>query len=128
MNRGEILAIPSMTPGGLEAMRSAHFGRCDAFTLVEISEGVAACARVVPNVDHTEGGCLVPVEILCREGTTAILVGGIGMRPLEGFRGAGIDVFVAPGTTVAEAVEAYLSGLACPVNGSNVCGGHRGCQ
>ena len=29
-----LLAIPSMAPGGLDASVSAHFGHCDAFTLV----------------------------------------------------------------------------------------------
>ena len=34
-----VIAIPSMTPGGLDAYRSGHFGRCDSFTLVEIKAG-----------------------------------------------------------------------------------------
>lgn len=30
------IAIPSNSPGGLEADRSDHFGHCDVFTIVDL--------------------------------------------------------------------------------------------
>ncbi|GAB6062967.1 NifB/NifX family molybdenum-iron cluster-binding protein [Deferrisoma palaeochoriense] len=119
-----VIAVPSQAPGGLDAPRSGHFGRCDAFTLVAVKDKQVLDTRVVPNVEHTEGGCLVPVQLLYREGATCLVVAGIGMRPLLGFQQAGIDVLVGPGTTVGEVVQAYLDGLVRPIQETDVCGGH----
>ena len=119
-----MIAIPSMTPGGLDAYRSGHFGRCDSFTLVEIKAGQVLGQRVVPNVEHVEGGCLVPVQLLSREGATSVVVAGIGMRPLVGFQNAGIDVMVGPGERVRDVVDAFLAGTVRPIADSDVCGAH----
>ena len=119
-----VIAIPSMTPGGLDAYRSGHFGRCDSFTLVEIKAGQVLGQRVVPNVEHVEGGCLVPVQLLSREGATSVVVAGIGMRPLVGFQNAGIDVMVGPGERVRDVVDAFLAGTVRPIADSDVCGAH----
>lgn len=119
-----VIAIPSMSPGGLDAFRSGHFGRCDAFTLVEIEAGQVRDERVVANVEHTEGGCLVPVRLLSREGARSVVVAGIGMRPLLGFQDAGIAVMVGPGERVRDVVQAYLAGTVRPIGDSDVCGAH----
>ena len=124
MDNETVIAIPSMAPGGLEAPRSGHFGRCDAFTLVTVDDGRAVETRVVSNVDHTEGGCLVPVQLLHREGATAVVVAGIGMRPLMGFQQAGIEVLVGPGERVGDVVTAYLQGAVRPIADGDVCGAH----
>lgn len=49
------IAAPSMVPGGLDAHRSGHFGRCDVFTLIDIENG-----KVV-NVDVIRAFCAAPV-------------------------------------------------------------------
>ena len=33
------IAIPTNAPGGIEGARSGHFGHCDVFTVVEVSDG-----------------------------------------------------------------------------------------
>jgi predicted Fe-Mo cluster-binding NifX family protein len=119
-----VIAVPSVAPGGLDALRSGHFGRCDAFTLVSIHQGEIVGSRVVANGEHTEGGCLVPVQLLHGEGAHSVVVAGIGMRPLLGFQNAGIQVLVGPGERVREVVDAYISGLVRPIGDSDVCGAH----
>ncbi|MDY0270057.1 NifB/NifX family molybdenum-iron cluster-binding protein [Trichloromonas sp.] len=123
MNNVEVIAIPSMYPGGLEANRSGHFGRCDLFTLVTMSNGEVQSVRTVPNVEHAEGGCLVPVQILQQAGATSLVVAGIGMRPRIGFAQAGIEVLVGPGTTVGEVIAAYQNNQVRPIADSDLCGG-----
>ena len=124
MTLTKILAVPSMAPGGLDAPRSGHFGRCDAFTLVDVRAGEVVSTRVVDNVEHSTGGCLVPVELLHREGAQALVVAGIGARPLQGFHQVGIDVLVGPGEMVAEVVAGYLGGSTRAIGESDVCGHH----
>ena len=92
MKNGRI-AIPSNNEGGLNAQRSGHFGRCDVFTLVDVKDGNIEKVEVVSNQEHSEGGCLVPVNFLESHNVNAIVVAGIGMRPLVGFNDVGINVY-----------------------------------
>ena len=120
----QIVAFPSEAPGGLEARLSAHFGHCDAFTLVTFEDGQVSEVSVLPNQGHVQGGCLVPVQFLAGKGAQALVAGGMGMRPLMGFQQAGIEVFHNGGLgIVAQAVQAFTKGL-LPRFGQNMtCGG-----
>ncbi len=120
-----VLAIPSSGQGGLDAERSGHFGRCDCFTVVDIDGSALAGVRVVANPPHVEGGCLRPVQLLAGEGVTALVVAGIGGRPLAGFNDAGITVYFD--TTlplVNDVVSALIAGQVEIIDPSSVCGGH----
>jgi len=120
-----VLAIPSMGEGGLEGERSGHFGHCDCFTLVDIVDGAIAGVRVVDNPPHEEGGCLRPVNLLASHGVQALIVAGMGARPLAGFDAAGITVFYEDATPqIGEAVQLVLDGNVMIMDASHVCGGH----
>lgn len=120
-----VLAVPSNGQGGLDAERSGHFGRCDCFTVVEIEDGAIVGTRIVANPPHEEGGCLRPVNLLAGQGVNALVVAGIGGRPLAGFNDAGITVYfdtqIAQVQAIAELVAAGSVGVIDP---SAVCGGH----
>ena len=92
MQNGRI-AIPSNGTGGLDGMRSGHFGHCDVFTFVDVEDGEIKEVSVLQNQEHAQGGCMVPVNLLSDNRVTALIVGGIGMRPLMGFKQVGIDVY-----------------------------------
>jgi len=92
MKNGRI-AIPSAGNGGLDGQRSEHFGHCDAFTLVDVESGKISNISVVSNQEHQEGGCMVPVNTLSNLKVNALIVSGIGLRPLIGFNEVGIDVY-----------------------------------
>jgi len=122
-----LVAVPSDAPGGLEAPISAHFGHCDAFTLVQIDDGKAGEVTIVKNEGHAEGGCLSPVTLLKEKGAEALLAGGMGARPLAGFRQVGIAVYSTEGKeTVAEAVELFAAGECTEFADDATCGGHGG--
>jgi predicted Fe-Mo cluster-binding NifX family protein len=118
------VAIPSAHPGGLEALRSGHFGHCDVFTLVHVENGEINEVTTVQNVPHAQGGCQAPVMLLHQSGADALIVGGIGLRPLMGFRQVGIDVFYGPeGETVGAAMDLWMKGQLQPIADNQVCGG-----
>lgn len=124
-NERLVLAVPSNEQGGLDAERSGHFGRCDCFTVVEIRDGAVEQVRIVANPPHEEGGCLRPVNLLASEGVNALVVAGIGGRPLAGFNDAGITVyFDNERPIVSEVVDALLAGVVEVIDPSYVCGGH----
>lgn len=123
----KLVAIPTMGEGGFDCERSGHFGHCDCFTVVQINDGVLADTRVVSNPPHGSGGCLEPVGRLASEGVTAIIVAGMGARPLAGFAEAGIDVFYEPSNPrVGDAVELFLAGSLPQMEPRNACGGGGG--
>jgi predicted Fe-Mo cluster-binding NifX family protein len=118
------VAIPSMNPGGLDAMRSGHFGHCEVFTLVHVEDGEVRDISVLHNPPHQQGGCQAPVNLLHSNGAHAIIVGGIGMRPLMGFRQMGIEVYFGPeGETVGAVVDQLVQGRLQLIGEHQVCGG-----
>jgi predicted Fe-Mo cluster-binding NifX family protein len=123
MKNGRI-AIPSVDNGGLDGQRSGHFGHCDVFTLVDVEDGAIKEVSTIPNQEHVQGGCMVPVNFLAGHNVNALIVGGIGMRPLMGFRQVGIDVYhdaVRP--EIRPVVEDLIAGRLPIISDDQVCGG-----
>jgi len=126
MEEGRI-AIPSMGPGGLDGQRSGHFGHCDVFTMVDVENGEIREVSTVPNQSHVQGGCMVPVNLLAGHNVKALIVGGIGMRPLMGFKQVGIDVYYdATRPEIRPVVEDLISGKLPEIGDDQVCGGGGG--
>ncbi len=126
MKNGRI-AIPSIGAGGLDGERSGHFGHCDVFTLVDVQDGEVKEVTILANQDHSQGGCMIPVNILARAKADCIIVGGIGMRPLMGFRQAGIDVYHEAETpAIRPVVEKLIAGELAVIADDQVCGGGGG--
>lgn len=126
MKNGRI-AIPSMEDGGLDGRRSGHFGHCDVFTLVDVADGKIEQVTTIQNQEHVQGGCMVPVNLLSGHKVNALIVGGIGMRPLMGFRQAGIDVYHDDQRPeIRPVVEDLIAGKLPMISDNQVCGGGGG--
>jgi predicted Fe-Mo cluster-binding NifX family protein len=126
------IAIPTNNPGGLEATRSDHFGHCDVFTVVSLdADKKIGEVETIANGGHEAGGCMVPVKILSDAGVDAIVVGGMGARPMQGFAQAGIDVYFAGReevTDVQTVVEKYTANQLPVMHADQVCKGSGNCQ
>ncbi len=125
------VAIPSNNPGGIDAARSEHFGHCDVFTVVELEDKQAGSVSIVQNVPHGSGGCLGPVTVLQDAGVDAIVVSGMGARPMQGFSEAGITVYYADNKQIKDVKSAVekLSGSGLPVmNPDQACKGSGNCH
>ena len=126
MENGRI-AVPSMETGGLDGQRSGHFGHCDVFTLVDVEGGKIKEVTTISNNPHEQGGCMVPVNLLAEHNVNALIVGGIGMRPLMGFRQAGIDVYHdVSRPEIRPVVEDLVAGKLPVIKDNEVCGGGGG--
>jgi len=118
------IAIPSLAEGGLDGQRAGHFGHCDVFTLVDVKNGEIENVTTISNQTHVQGGCMVPVNLLAENKVNALIVGGIGMRPLMGFRQVGIDVYhdsIRP--EIRPVVEDLIEGRLPMIEDNQVCGG-----
>jgi len=118
------IAIPSIEVGGLDGQRAGHFGHCDVFTLVDVEGGEIKKVTTIPNQSHVQGGCMIPVNLLAEHRVNALIVGGIGMRPLAGFRQVGIDVYHdADRAEIRPVVEDLIAGKLPQIADDQVCGG-----
>jgi len=126
MEKGRI-AVPSMEAGGLDGKRSGHFGHCDVFTLIDVKDGAIEKVSILPNQSHVQGGCMVPVNLLADNQVNALIVGGIGMRPLMGFRQVGIEVYHDDQRPdIRPVVEDLIGGKLPKIADNQVCGGGGG--
>jgi predicted Fe-Mo cluster-binding NifX family protein len=67
---------------------------------------------------------MVPVNLLAENNVNALVVGGIGMRPLMGFRQVGIDVYHdAERIDIRPVIEDLLAGKLPLISDEQVCGG-----
>ena len=123
MKNGRI-AIPSNGQGGLDGTRAGHFGHCEVFTLVDVENREVKNVSILPNQEHVQGGCMVPVNLLAQHHVTALIVGGIGMRPLMGFKQVGIQVFHDDRQPdIGPVVKDLISGQLAEIQNDQVCGG-----
>ena len=118
------IAIPSVGEGGLDGHRAGHFGHCDVFTCIDAEDGRITSVTTIENREHVQGGCMVPVNLLAENNVNALIVGGIGMRPLLGFRQVGIDVYHdGERIDIKPVVVDLLAGKLPLITDDQVCGG-----
>jgi len=124
-----LVAVPSNSPGGLEAQISDHFGHCDVFTLVQVEEQQMGSVSILPNDAHESGQCMAPVMLLKEQGAEALIAGGMGMRPLSGFQQVGITVYFKAGAeTVRDAIELLMAGECRQFASEQTCAGQGTCE
>jgi predicted Fe-Mo cluster-binding NifX family protein len=116
------IAIPSMTDGGLESDMCAHFGSCEYFTLVDIANGkpgdVNSVSNASPDGVHN---CAAPAELLKDRKVDAVIVSGIGGRPLVSLTSKGIRVFGGAFGRVSDALQDYASGALNELSDQGTC-------
>ena len=126
MENGKI-AIPSNGEGGLDGTRAGHFGHCDVFTLVDVENDEIKEVSILQNQEHAQGGCMVPVNLLSDNSVNALIVGGIGLRPLMGFKQVGINVYHDDQRAEIEpVVKDLIAGKLSEITNDQVCGGGGG--
>lgn len=118
------IAIPTNAPGGADSTVSEHFGHCDGFTVLTLKGGTISDEALVALPEHGQGGCMIPVQALVEAGADAVVVGGIGQRPLMGFQQFKVPVFHASGIrAVRDVAEAFYAEKLALLEPSQACGG-----
>jgi predicted Fe-Mo cluster-binding NifX family protein len=86
---------------------AAHFGRCQAYTIVEIADGTIQRRELLPNPGHEPG--FLP-GYLAERGVTCIVAGGMGPRAQALFDQQNIQTIVGISGTIEETLQALLRG------------------
>jgi predicted Fe-Mo cluster-binding NifX family protein len=86
---------------------SAHFGRCPAFTIVEIENGRIKNKETIANPGHSPG--FIP-QFLHKRGVRFIVAGGMGPRASGFFDELGIQAIVGVSGKVKDVIDQLLKG------------------
>lgn len=88
-------------------MVAPHFGRCDAYTIVDIENGDSKQPTRIPNPGHEPG--FLP-GYLAERGVNCIVAGGMGPRAKMLFDAQQIQTVVGVSGTIQETVAALARG------------------
>jgi predicted Fe-Mo cluster-binding NifX family protein len=86
---------------------SAHFGRCQSFTIVDIEGSTLTKREIVQNPGHQPG--LIP-EFLRERGVSCVVAGGMGRRAEDLFARSGIRTITGVSGSVDDAVQRMCGG------------------
>ena len=81
---------------------SAHFGRCPAFTIIDIEDRKLTSREVIDNPGHHPG--FLP-QFLHEKGVECIIAGGMGQRAEMLFAQQNIKTIVGVSGTIDEVIE-----------------------
>ncbi len=84
-----------------------HFGRCSAYTLVDIEGGAATNKTTVLNPGHQPG--FLP-RFLAEKGVNCVIAGGMGPRAQNLFAEQEIKTIIGVTGPVEEAINSYIYG------------------
>ncbi len=89
------------------AQVAQHFGRCQAYTLVDIEEGREINSTVIDSPGHQVG--FLP-RFLGEKGVSCVIAGGMGPRAQNLFAQEGISAIIGVTGLVTDVVKDFLSG------------------
>ena len=125
MSEATKIAVPTNGAGGADAVRSAHFGHADSFTIVEVRDGVIVGTEAIANPPHEHGGCGMTVKMLADAGVGTAIVVGMGGGPMSAMHAHGMTaMFDDRSATPRAAVEAFVAGSLVPFGNDHTCRGH----
>lgn len=84
---------------------SAHFGRCQSYTIIEIKEGQVLSREEIPNPGHQPG--FLP-QYLSEKGVNCIIAGGMGPRAQGLFAQKNIETITGVQGAVDEIIEKFM--------------------
>ncbi len=104
------LVFPTNENEGYLSKRGAHFGKAKYYTIVTINDGAIVDVEGFENPGHNSGACSNAVTNIMSFKPDALIVGGIGGRPAQGFAEAGLDLyFDQTSPTVQDSLKAFLN-------------------
>lgn len=95
---------------------AAHFGRCPAFTLVDIEGNTITVREVIENPGHQPG--FIP-RFLYDRGVRCIVAGGMGPRAVDLFRELNMEAIAGIEGKVTDTIERFAKGAL--IGGESLC-------
>jgi predicted Fe-Mo cluster-binding NifX family protein len=120
------ICFPTETNQGLNAPLYGHFGSAPFFTFADTETSILEVRDNQGQV-HAHGACH-PVGALEGLGIQAVVCGGMGLRALQKFEEAGIEVYRSEALTVEEALLEIREKRSEKLTAEGACAHHKGCR
>jgi len=93
----------------LDSPASPVFGRCPVYTFVD-TETMAFEALENPAMSAPSGAGIQAAQFIAGQGAQAVITGSTGPNAFNVLQSANVTIYLFPGGTVREAIEAYKTG------------------
>ncbi len=116
------IVFPTDENMGYLSRRGAHFGKAKFYTIITLEDGKIIDVEGVENQGHSTGACGNAVTNIMDLNPDALIVGGIGGSPAQGFAKAGLNVYVdQTSPTVELSVVMFTEGKLNKIDGNGTC-------
>ena len=116
------LVFPTDEDQGYLSKRGAHFGKAKFYTIITLENNKIVDVGVQENPGHSGGACGNAVANILSLKADALIVGGIGGSPAEGFAKAGLDVyFDTTSTVVKDSIDLFIVNKLEKSTGNGTC-------
>jgi len=115
-----MIIVVSASGKTLDAQVDPRFGRAAFFVAVDSESGAFQAHDNVQNLNAAQGAGIQSAETISRLGAEVVITGNCGPKAFRTLSTAGIKVIVGAQGTVAEAIEAFKSGVLVPTDAPNV--------
>lgn len=100
----------STSGSNLEAPLDSRFGRAPKFLVYDLESGGFHVVDNEQNLNAAQGAGIQAAETVARTGAAGVITGHCGPKAFRVLASAGVKVFNTDLPTIAQALEAYLSG------------------
>ena len=119
------LVFPTDENMGYLSKRGAHFGKAKFYTIIILENNKIVDVEVQENPGHSGGACGNAVTNIMSLNPDALIVGGIGASPAQGFANAGLNLYFDQSSpTVEVSVEMFIAGKLEKSSGNGTCSTH----
>ncbi len=119
------IVFPTDENMGYLSKRGAHFGKAKFYTIVTLEEDKIVDVEGVENPGHNSGACGNAVANIMNLKVDALIVGGIGGSPAEGFAKAGLAVYVDQSSvTVKDSIDMFIGNQLEKLGSQGTCSVH----
>ncbi len=119
------LVFPTNENMGYLSKRGAHFGKAKFYTVITLDNQEISDVEVIENPGHTSHSCGGAVSNILELKPDALIVGGIGTRPAQGFFEAGLEVyFDKESPKVEDSLKLFIEGKLPMLGNQGTCSSH----
>lgn len=115
------IAITATGPE-LTSLIDQRFGRAKYLLVVDIPERTVSAVSNHAGMNAAQGAGIQAAQSVVDNKATALITGHCGPKAFRALKAAGIDVYLAPGGTVNEAIDRFEAGQLTPAPAADVDG------
>lgn len=94
----------------LESQVDQRFGRAPYFVVVDTDTYDFTCVTNEQNLNAPQGAGIQSGQTVAETGAEAVIAGNVGPKAYQTLQAAGVAIYLAPTSTVKEAVEQCVAG------------------